>query len=243
MNYETLLLQTRNLSVLLVEDYAPLRNDMAEILEEFFKTVVIAVNGAEALELYENYYTTHNKYLDLVISDIQMPVMDGVEFSERLRDSHPEQPIIILSAHTDSDYLLRLINLGISKFLTKPIEHEALMDILYRESMKINTSSVTPQDLQVINLSENYIWDKNKSLLKKDNLLVSLTKHEILLLKLFIDKEEEICTNVMIMDIFYDHSVDISEHNIRNLVFKLRKKIPEKCISSIYGLGYKFISA
>ena len=94
-----------------------------------------------------------------------------------------------------------------------------------------------------VNLSENYIWDKNKSLLKKDNLLVSLTKHEILLLKLFINKEEEVCTNAIIMDMFYDNSIDINENNIRNLVFKLRKKIPKKCVSSIYGLGYKFISA
>ena len=243
MSYETLLLQTRNLSVLLVEDYAPLRNDMAEILEEFFKTVVIAVDGKEALTLYEEFYAKNNKKIDLVISDIQMPVMDGVELSEKLRAIDVEQPIIILSAHTDSEYLLRLINLGISKFLTKPIEHEDLMDILYRESMKINASSVKSEDLQFVNLGENYIWDKDKSLLKKDNLLVSLTKHEILLLKLFINKEEEVCTNEMIMGIFYDNSIDINEHNIRNLVFKLRKKIPEKCIFSVYGLGYKFISA
>ena len=243
MNYEALLSQTSNLSILLVEDYEPLRNDMAEILDEFFKTVIIAVNGAEALELYENYHTVHDKYIDLVISDIQMPVMDGVELTERLRFIQPEQPIIILSAHTDRDYLLKLINLGISKFLTKPIEHEDLMDILYKESMKINTSPENTKDLQFVKLSENYIWDKNKSILKKDNLLISLTKHEILLLKLFINKEEEVCTNEMVMDIFYYHSIDISEHNIRNLVFKLRKKIPEKCISSIYGLGYKFISA
>lgn len=242
MNYKTLISQTRNLSVLLVEDYEPLRNDMAEILEEFFKTVIVAINGAEALKLFENYHTTHNKYFDLVISDIQMPIIDGVELSERLRRIQEEQPIIILSAHTDSEYLLRLINLGISKFLTKPIEYEELIDILYKESIKINTSSVAFKDLQFVNLGGNYIWDKNKSLLKKDDLLISLTRHEIFLLKLLIDKEEEVCTNEIIMGMFYDNSIDIGEHNIRNLVFKLRKKMPEKCISSVYGLGYKFTS-
>jgi len=243
MNSEALSLRTRNLSILLVEDYEPLRNDLAEILEEFFKTVVVAIDGSEALNEYKKYYDRYNKTFDLVISDIQMPIMDGVELSEKLRDINTEQTIIILSAHTDSAYLLRLINLGISKFLTKPIKYEELMDILYKESMKINSSFKDANDLQFINLSEDYIWDKDKSFLKKDNILVDLTRHEILLLKLFIEKEEEVCTNDIILNMFYDNNIDIHENNIRNLVFKLRRKLPEKCISSIYGLGYKFTSA
>jgi len=242
IEYETLVLQTRNLSVLLVDDYKPLRNNLAEILEEFFKIVVVAVDGKEALKEYKRYYEVRDKNFDLVISDIQMPVMDGVELSEMLRSINEDQPIIILSGHTDSAYLLRLINLGISKFLTKPIKYEELMDILYKESMKINLSSDEPKNTSIVNLGENYIWDKSKSLLKRDNILVDLTRYEILLLKLFLNKEE-VCSNAMIMDMFYANSIDISEHNIRNLVFKLRQKIPEKCISSVYGLGYKFRSS
>ena len=60
------------------------------------------------------------------------------------------------------------------------------------------------------------------------------------MLEFFIAREEHICNGYDIMDYFYDNGIEINEKNIRNLVFKLRKKIPEQCIVSVYGMGYKF---
>ena len=67
---------------------------------------------------------------------------------------------------------------------------------------------------------------------------VILTKHELLQLQCLL--ENKICTNKIIMEYFYNQNIDISEKNIRNLIFKLRQKIPKERIVSIYGLGYKF---
>jgi len=239
IDYTTLYHVTKNLSVLLVEDYEPLRKEMIEVLEDLFKKVIPAVNGEEALKLYKDMIE-EDLVVDLIISDIQMPKMDGVILSKKIRELNQSQPIIILSAHTDSKYLLEFINMGISKFLTKPIMQDELFDILYKESDKIHTEKKNVEEIVIIDLGDNYTWDSVINILIHDGTVVELTKHELHLMQYFILKQEHICTNQNIIDYFYSQDIEISDKNIRNLVFKLRKKIPEKCIVSIYGLGYKF---
>jgi DNA-binding response OmpR family regulator len=239
IDYMTLYSVTKNLSVLLVEDHEPLRKEMIEVLEDLFKEVIPAVNGQEALTLYKKMIE-EDSVVDLVISDIQMPKMDGVILSTKIRELNELQAIIILSAHTDSKYLLELINMGISKFLTKPIMQDELFDILYKESNKIHTEKENIEEILIVDLGDNYTWDTVVHILKHDGTVVELTKHELHLMQFFILKQEHICTNQQIIDYFYSQDIEISDKNIRNLVFKVRRKIPEKCISSIYGLGYKF---
>jgi len=240
IDYQMLFEQTKKLSILLVEDYAPLRNEMAEVLENFFKIVVVAGDGEEALTLYKEYDAAYQKGFDIVLTDIQMPHMDGVELSERIRQIYGEQTIIVLSAHTDSAYLLKLINFGISKFITKPIQDQDLLETLYKEAIKLNSIERIVPKAPLLDLGEGYIWDREKALLRHSTDTIKLTKHEVLLVKLFVKREEQVCTTEDILHYFQEHQIEISDKNIRNLVFKVRKKIPEKCIESIYGLGYKF---
>jgi len=234
INYKTLYTETKELSVLFVEDYEALRQEMSQVLEDLFKEVTCASNGKEALSIYDS------KEVDLVISDIQMPLINGVTLSEEIRKKNKEQAIIIISAHTDSEYLLDLINIGISKFLIKPIEHDALFKILYDESKKINRLKESVVEPIIVNLGEGYYWNREIEILKHNDKIVELTKHELLLLQFFLLKKDYICTNVDIITDFYNKNIDLSEKNIRNLVFRLRKKIPENCITNVYGLGYKF---
>ncbi len=240
VGYKTLFSQTQDLSLLLVEDYEPLLNDMAEVLEDFFDIVTVASDGREALNLYQAYYAMYNKNYDLVLTDIQMPVMNGIELCEALRDIREEQEIIVLSANTDTAYLLKLINLGIAQFMTKPLNHEEMMDILYDVSKKINSTKLNFKNTDMLYLGENYIWDKKNIVLKQGRDKIQLTKHELLLMQLLVHKGEQICTSEDIMQYLYNYNIEISEKNIRNLVFKLRKKLPENVIRSIYGMGYKF---
>ena len=240
MDYKTLFEKTRDMTVLLVEDYEPLRNDMEEIFEDLFRTVAVASDGKEGLELYHAFYAKHDKYFDIVITDIQMPLMNGVELSKAIHDVTPEQQIIVLSAHTDSDYLLELINTNIAQFLTKPIEHDPLMEVLCMVSNKVNANREhAPEDIVLIDLGEDFVWDTETSVLQKGETVIALTRNEILLMQLLVRKKEQICTNEDILNDFYANNIDISEASIRNMVFKLRKKLPKSAISSIYGMGYK----
>jgi len=240
IDYRTLYEKTKTLSVLLVEDFEPLRREMLEVLEDLFQTVIAASDGKEALALYQDAFDTNPTTIDLVISDIQMPNMDGVTLTQNIRELNAEQSIIILSAHTDSKYLIELINMGISKFLTKPIQQDELFDILYRESTKRHELKEDNFEIISINMGDNYIWDTVTHVLRNNDTLVELTRHELLLLQFFFNKVEHVCNSQNIIDYFYSQNIEISEKNIRNLVFKLRQKIPEKCIVNIYGLGYKF---
>jgi len=240
MNYKTLYEKTKDLSLLLVEDYEPLRDDMAEVLEDLFKTVAVASNGVEALKLYKAYAQEHGKHIDIVISDIVMPYMNGVDLCEILRKENEAQPIIILSAYTDSEYLLRLINLGIAQFINKPIEQDELLETLYAVSEKLQLKE--PELVsRFVELGDDTQWDTQRNLLLRDQYPVSLTRHEGIVMQLFVEKSEQVCTAEEIMHYFYLQGIDLDEKNIRNLVFKLRKKLPKRAIESIYGLGYKLM--
>lgn len=240
-DFKTLYAKTKDLSLLLVEDYTPLRNDMAEVLEDLFKTVVVATNGLEALEFYDKYKTAEGKTFDIVLSDIEMPLMNGVELSEMIRERHEAQQIIILSAHTDSAYLLKLINLNIAQFINKPIQQERLFDTLFYVAGKMEHKEEAPTDAPIVALGENVIWNKEKKVLLRDHYPVSLTRHEIILMQLMVDQAEQVCSNDAMLHHFYLQGIDLDEKNIRNLIFKLRKKLPSAAIESIYGMGYKLI--
>jgi len=239
-NYSILYTQAKNLSLLLVEDYEPLRSDMLEILDEFYDVVTIAENGKDGLRLYKEYYEEHHQYFDIVISDIQMPVMNGIELSKKIKEINSDQQIIVLSAHTDSEYLLELINFGIAQFITKPIDHYKLLDTLYFVGTKIVDTETEKRDQSIMKLTELFSWDREKDLLKCGDKPIELTQHEIILMRLLVKKSHQICTNDDIIEEFYINNVDLSQRNIRNLVFKLRKKLSKNLINSIYGMGYKF---
>ncbi|MEA1953545.1 MAG: response regulator transcription factor [Campylobacterota bacterium] len=235
---------TKTLTLLLVEDYEPLSSDMAEILEEFFETVIVASNGEEALKMYKEYAKLHQKYFDIVITDIQMPIMNGIELSELLYEINDNQQIIVLSAYTDSAYLLKLINLGIAQFITKPVKYDELIGTLYKVSKKLQLPKEEnlKRDNKLIYLNETYIWNQEQGLLFQNNKIVDLSKYESQLLQYFIEKNNQICTSIDILGMFYLDNIDLQESSIRNLIFKLRKKLPENSIRTIYGVGYMFSS-
>lgn len=239
VDYSKIFSLTKDLSVLLVEDYEPLRNDMAELFEDLFKSVTVASDGEEALKFYRSYLAQYKKSYDLLITDIQMPFMNGVELSKSVREINRTQKIIVLSAYTDADFLVPLINLGISQFLTKPIKSHELIDILSDVSKNVIEERDQASDIPMLQLGEGFVWDSETNTLFKDDQAVELTKYELILLQLFMEKAELICTAEDILYCFDTYQIEMSEKNIRNLVSKLRKKLPSDLISNIYGMGYK----
>jgi len=238
---KTLFLHTKELSLLLVEDYAPLRHEMGELLEDFFKHVTMASDGSEALEIYKKEYEMGGNTFDIVISDIEMPRMNGVELSKALREIDEDQKILILSAYAEREYLLELINLGISQFITKPIDHAELLGALWNTCRKIQKSEAQQNNLSVIPLSNTYNWDKEKLILTNEEGEVILSRHEQNLLALMATRSNLACSNKDIIEYFYHNGLDLHEENVRNLVFKLRKKLPKDLIQSLYGMGYKLV--
>lgn len=121
-----------DLRVLYVEDDESLRNESYEIFKLLFKEVKVAVDGEDGL----NHYRFDGEF-DLVITDIYMPKLNGVEMAREIKSINPAQPIVVISAHDDSNYLLDLINIGISHFILKPVETGKMLGVLLKVSKEI----------------------------------------------------------------------------------------------------------
>ncbi len=122
MDVKDLRTKTLNKSLLYVEDNDSLRSLKIDIFKEIFERVEYAVNGEEGLDKYKR------DNFDLVITDINMPIMDGLDMIEAINTLNDLQPIIILSAYSEKEYISRLKNLRFHSFLSKPIEIKKLIN-------------------------------------------------------------------------------------------------------------------
>jgi YesN/AraC family two-component response regulator len=123
---------TKDLAVLYVEDDVALRHSAKKMFAQFFGNIDEAENGQEGWDLYQkNHY-------DLVITDINMPVMNGIDMIKHIKETSEYQAIIVTSAYNDSDSLLGLIDLGVDKFLLKPMDLSKLVDCLIHTTFYIS---------------------------------------------------------------------------------------------------------
>jgi len=240
INSKELLQYTKELSLLFVEDHLELRVNTTEILKNFFKNVDSAEDGEEALLLYKDAHKNSTPY-DLVLTDIQMPKMDGVVLTEKIYEINPDQTVVVLSAHDESTYLLPLINLGIEQFIKKPIDYQELLKVLLNIA-KVSTNSIPKnQATRDILFNNNFSFNKDTKILLHDGESVYLTKYELIFLELLTQSSGKIFSNEDIVSYFNNINENIDPQNIRKLVSKLRKKLPEDTLESIYGVGYRLI--
>lgn len=113
-----------SIRVLYAEDDTETREELQSILELYVAELYVAKNGREGLELYKKFLP------DIIVTDIQMPEMNGLSMAADIRALNPEQPIVILSAYNDVEYLFRALELGIQHYVTKPISVERLLNKL-----------------------------------------------------------------------------------------------------------------
>jgi signal transduction histidine kinase len=128
---------TKDLIVIYVEDDKALRTETKDILDDFFKEVIICIDGQDGLDQYNLYKKSNGFYVDLIITDINMPKKSGIEMISDISDINSEQDIIVISAHNDSDKLMSLISLGISNFILKPIFIKQFLTVLFNTCKSI----------------------------------------------------------------------------------------------------------
>lgn len=234
----------RKITVLVVEDDAEIARELNFLLGDIFSTVNVAVDGVDALEKYNNYFNLNEKYYDLIISDIQMPNMNGIELIKNIYKTNSKQKVIVLSAHSESDYLIELINMGIFQFVSKPINYNTFLSLIYKVSKEIYESIYKSEPTKVSNiikLAENLVWNRELKHLILNDEICKLTKKELVLLDLLLRVPDKTYTNEEIMDILWkdssENDPDIS--NLKNIISRFRKKIPELDIENVYGFGYR----
>jgi len=213
--------------VLYVEDEDGIRTNIEEILKHLFKEVTTAKNATEAYVKY-----IQNKP-DLIITDIKMGNESGIDFLKKVRGSDSKTRLIITSAHTDLNYLLEATELHLIKYIIKPITNEKLMDAL--------ESFVKSYDFnKIYNLNTNWIFDVSKSIVSNGDEIFPLTKKEAIFLKLLITKNRIITYEELENSIWDEDSV-MTLNAMRLFIKNLRKKLPEKFLTNIQGIGYKLL--
>ncbi len=116
----------RDLAVLCVEDNESLRKGMTAFLRLIFDRVIAAENGQEGLELFMQHHP------DLVVTDIRMPVMDGLEMAREIKKSSPNTAIIIVTGFSEVEFMMDAIEIGIDRFVQKPVDEDVFIDALYK---------------------------------------------------------------------------------------------------------------
>ncbi len=117
------------ISLIIADDEKNIREGLRDLFpwEELGVAVTCtAANGQEALSYIEKHGA------DLVLADIRMPVMDGLELARHIQKSHPKTRVILLSAYTDFAYAQKALRLGVCQYITKPVDYQELMDTVKR---------------------------------------------------------------------------------------------------------------
>jgi len=219
-----------DLTLLYVEDDEIIRKQAIMYLEKLCKKVWGARNGLEALEVYADYKP------DIIISDIKMPRLNGLDMASKIRKTDKDTPIILATAFTDTNYLLKAVELQLIKYLVKPISSVKLL-----EALNLAYEHLHQDEVNIIHINQDTVYDTlNKTLVIK-NEIIKLTKNELLLLELLVRNHQKSVSYEEIENTIWANEY-MSIDTLRSLVRLLRKKVPTLTIENISGVGYKLQS-
>lgn len=218
--------ECKELIILVVEDEVKARESMINILSERFSKVIGAQNGDEGLKKFKKFKP------DLVITDIAMSIMDGLDMAREIKEISDDVPIVVLSAYSEKERLLRSIDIGIDKYLIKPVDIEELFKVLdYLIGEKIEAN-------MLVKISEEYQFNKTKRTLIHNGKEIVLTKKELAFISLLLKQpgvlvlHEDIKKNVWIGE-------HVSDTAVRTFIKRVRDKVGEDFIKNVPSLGYK----
>lgn len=121
----------RSLKLLFVEDEEDLLSIISDALTKLQANFLTANNGVEALEVLKN-----NPDIDAIVTDINMPLMNGLDMIKNIIDQGIDIPIIIMSAHTETEYITKANEYGVSEYLLKPFDFIKFIDLITSMEIK-----------------------------------------------------------------------------------------------------------
>jgi two-component system alkaline phosphatase synthesis response regulator PhoP len=223
--------------ILLVEDEENLLKTIRLNLEMEGYEVVCAIDGKSAVRVFES------GGIDLAILDVMLPVMNGFDVCESIREKDKDVPVLFLTAKSTGEDKIKGLKIGADDYITKPFNLEEFLlrvQILLRRSTK-----------KEISLPDNYSFGKNKInfatyMGNGPTGNVALSKREIELLKLLIEKKSEVVSRDEILEKLWKDDALPTARAIDNYILNYRKYFEEnprepKHFFSIRGVGYKFV--
>lgn len=216
----------KDLLLMIVEDEDNLRKMLTNALNPYFKELINAKNGDEGLKKFKKFKP------DIVITDILMPIVDGLDMAKSIKEISKSTPIIVLSAFSEKEKLLKAIDIGIDKYLVKPVDIDELLSIINAiKDTKIGT-------LKLVQINENYQFDFTKKVLIKKGKEITLTKKELAFMTLLIENKGALVLHEHIKNAIWSNS-KVTDTAIRTFIKRVRDKIGDDLIKNVPGLGYK----
>lgn len=217
----------KNYTILYVEDDEGVRTINSRFLNRMFNKLYEAKDGEEGLALYKKYHP------DIILTDIQMPKIDGITLSKKIRKTDQITKIIISTAFSDKDYLLEAIELRLEKYIIKPLTSRNLIPALTKA-----VQSLEKEKEIKIELGEDFYFDNTTSLFYFHEKVLELNKKELLFLKLLVLNKKRVVSYEEIEQYVWEDEY-MSLNSLRTTIGFLRKKIPFNCIKNISNMGYK----
>ncbi len=225
--------------VLLVEDEDLTRKTLSFYLNTIFDEVILAKDGAEGLiAIKENFQNNEN--FDLVITDLNMPNINGMQMIDEILKLLPNQRFIIVSAHKNEEDLLKLINLRVSGYFVKPLNIDNMMDMLQKakEEVILDKQPIKMKNESLIPLNNSYTFDLINNKLYHHNLIVKLSKKESEILDVLIKNLGTLISVERFKEIVWN-DININDSSFRTVMKRLKDKIKDDdFIISHKGYGY-----
>lgn len=216
----------KNLTILCVEDELGVRRRIVNTLKFYFGKVLEAGDGLEAYSLYEEHAP------DIILCDVEMPVMDGITLIKKIRQEDVVTPIVMLTAYSSEEYLLQLINLKIQHYILKPVNAERLLEGIEEGLHGKYTATMR--------LAENIFLDAKNSLLRMGSQEISLSRRETKFLALLGEARGHIVDYSLIEEELWSERT-MSQGALKSFVRDLRKKISLELFENVSQSGYRLL--
>ena len=220
----------KSLNILYLEDEENIRINITNTLQLICNNVFDCANSNDAIIIFEE-----NK-IDIIISDISMPNTNGIEFTKIIRNKNKNVPIILLTAHTDTDYLLEATKLKLVDYLIKPLNFNKLKEALNNAVNEILLNNPT-----IIKFPNNIEYDMKKKLLFINKIEQNITSKEIALLELLYENKNKNISQDFIKTNIWEDPFLATDSALKAVLNKLRNKIGKNSIKNISGVGYRLV--
>ncbi|KKR10828.1 MAG: Two component transcriptional regulator, winged helix family [Candidatus Woesebacteria bacterium GW2011_GWA1_39_21] len=217
--------------ILIVEDERRLSN----VIKKGFVEDGFAVD--QAFDGEEGQYLAEGEQYDLIVLDIMLPKMDGLQLCRELRKKNIKIPILMLTAKSTTEDKVAGLDSGADDYITKPfsfVEFRSRVHALIRRSHQETSPTLRIEDLEV---------DPLKHIVKRGGKTINLTPKEFAVLELLLRHKSEVVSRTMIIEHVWDYNFDGMSNVVDVFVVALRKKIDsgskKKLIQTIHGVGYK----
>ena len=226
------------MKIIIVEDEAIMALFLEQSLKELGHDVIASFIDSQSL----SEYTEYTSQIDLILFDILIKgAKDGIQAAQEFKKKFPNIPIAFITSYKDSDTIQSAQTVSPVGYLIKPInisDIEALLMVV-KSSLK-NSSHIINTNNQTINFS-SYVYEKENKQITEKGVIIKLSLKELLCLEILIKNKNKNISHEQLSSHIWQDDLPFNTSALRELIFRIRKKLPDLTIQNNPNMGYILI--